>query len=283
MSGQQIIAGPGGALSPESIRLLGQLNAAGPDLISKYGEFEDLVLQQDNTKLAKYQGLVRDEFTARFNELVDLLAQAYAKDEQGQAADYAMVDTLQAQLAKYGQIDTTAYKERWARAVHGQGQLSLDRANKDVYLQLEARYEALLDVHNQFNEIAKTIPTYTVHGGILPDAAVKVLDAYDALATAIEKLAVEFATYKGTLSPDLDSDKRKALIGKFEKLAQDDHLLCFEGVYKVYAQDRELENPAYQNLKQHYEFIRQYWPSQEGKYIATYTRYEDLWAERWKG
>jgi len=268
-------------LSAESIVELDSLGGLGDQLLEHYSEFEPLAAKARGEELLRQVDVLRSEFAARFTELITALGQAYSRDGAATHTAYLLSDTIPNAVEQLGKIDPLPLREAWRKAVHAREQMFLDIKNDDVYRQLEARYSALVEVHNSANAALKSVPPVEWHGGVLSEDGAKLLDLYDGLATHVEKLVVEFEAYSATLTVELDSDRRRGLIKQFLDLAQGDHLLCFEEVYKIYARDRELSHPAYENLRVHYDFVKAHWPGRRSSYEEIFNRYEEEWQQRW--
>jgi len=59
---------------------------------------------------------------------------------------------------------------------------------------------------------------------------------------------------------------------------------CFTEIYRIYANDKELEDPVYtKNLEVHFAFVKEHWSSLEFSYRKIAAQYEDEWARRWRG
>jgi len=268
-------------LSAESIVELDSLGGLGDKLLEHYSEFEQLAAKSRGEELLRQIDVLRSEFAARFTELITALGEAYGRDGAATDTVYLLSDTIPNAVEQLGKIDPLPLREAWRKAVHARDQMFLDIKNEDVYRQLEARYAALLEIHNAANAGLKAVPPVEWQGGVLSEDGAKLLDLYDGLATHVEKLVVEFETYSATLTVELDSDRRRELIKQFLDLAQGDHLLCFEEAYKIYARDRELSHPAYENLRVHYEFVKAHWPGRRSSYEEIFNRYEEEWQQHW--
>lgn len=271
-----------GVLSPESQQLLSGTGALGESLLAAYQEFEGKAARISSEKTQEYKQLLRDEFQARFIELLDVIGQAYAMDKSGQHQAYLLSDNVPRVLEQYQQIDPAPLREHWQTALHAREQLFLDIQNLDIYRQLTARYEALLEVHNEFNNAMQAIPPYRTRAGVLDANGGQALTLYDSLATKVEDATLEFQTYTAGLDPNTTSDKRKELLKAFLDLAQADHFTCFLETYKIYAMDHDLTHDAYTRLIEvHYPFVKANWPEREPDYRATSYKYEEEWKQRW--
>jgi hypothetical protein len=185
-------------------------------------------------------------------------------------------------LEQYKQIDPAPLREHWQQVLHAREQLPLDIQNQEAYRQLQARYEALMEVHRQFNEAMHQAPPFHIRAGMLDKNAEQALTLYDALATKVEEFTVEFEQYRAGLDANTESDKRKELIKNFTDLAQADHYTCFLETYKIYAMDHDLTNDAYTRLIDvHYPFVKEHWPDKLASYDAASVQYEEEWKQRW--
>ncbi len=271
-----------GVLAPEALQTLAATGALGESLLSAYEEFEGKAARIKSEKTQEYKQLLREEFLARFIELFDAIGQAYALDKSGQNSAYLLSDNVPRALAQYQQLDPAPLAEHWQTALHAREQLFLDIQNLDIYRQLSARYEALLEVHNEFNKAMGAIPPYRTRAGMLDTNGEQALTLYDALATKIEDATLEFQQYTAGLDPNTTSDKRKELLQAFLDLAQADHFTCFIETYKIYAMDHDLTHDAYTRLIEvHYPFVKLNWPQREPDYRATSYQYEEEWKRRW--
>lgn len=271
-----------GTLTPESQQLLASTAALGDSLVKDYQSFENKAARITSEKTQEYKQLLRDEFLARFIELFDVIGQAYAMDKTGENQAYLLSDNVPRVLEQYKQIDPAPLREHWQTVLHAREQLFLDMKNQEAYRQLQARYDALLEVHNQFREAMKAVPPYHIRAGMLDESAGKALTLYDSLATKIEDLTVEFEQYRSGLDASTESDKRKELIKSFTDLAQTDHYTCFLETYKIYAMDHDLTHDAYTRLVDvHYPFVKAHWPEKVTAYDAASYKYEEEWKLRW--
>jgi hypothetical protein len=141
--------------------------------------------------------------------------------------------------------------------------------------------EKLKQTHLETDELLQAAPEYRVRGGMLNETARNLLDVYDGLAGRVEAAVTEFEAYTATLPRDHRSDRIDALIEEFNTLAQQDHLYAFQETYSIYEKDRELNHPAYQNLKVHYEWAKQHWPERAAAYEKIFHEAETKWADRW--
>jgi hypothetical protein len=273
-----------GVLSSEAQAKLDELGALGDNLLKQYGKFEQDALKLRGKELDECKQLLRGEFQARFIELLDKLGEAYESDSTGRHAAYVLSDDIPRALEQYKTLDPAPVREHWQRVLHAREQMFLDLQNEDAYMQLQARYEALVEVHNQFNEALQAVPPYRLRGGTLDKSAATAITLYDSLATKVEDLVSEFEEYTAQLDPHTDSDKRKDAVKRFIELAQDDHYTAFFETYKIYAQDRELSDPAYEHLiNVHYPFVEQHWPAKAPDYQAVSVQYEAEWKSHWHG
>jgi hypothetical protein len=271
-----------GVLAPEAQQLLAATGAMGEGLLSAYQEFEGKAARIKSERTEEYKKLLRDEFLARFIELLDAIGQAYALDKTGQNSAYMLSDNVPRVVEQYQQLDPAPLHEHWQKALHAREQLFLDMQNYDIYRQLAARYQALLEVHNEFNKAMDAIPPYRTRAGTLDKNGEQALTLYDSLATKVEEAALEFQEYSAQLDPNTTSDKRKELLKAFLDLAQADHFTCFLETYKIYAMDHNLTHDAYTNLIEvHYPFVKTNWPEREPDYRATSYKYEEEWKQRW--
>lgn len=271
-----------GVLNPEAQQLLESTGALGEGLLVQYAAFEKKAARISNEETLPFVQLLRDEFLARFIELIDALGEAYALDKAAGSHAYVLSDDIPRALEAAGQIDPAPVREHWQRALAARAQLFLDLQNAEAYRQLAARCQALVELHNGFNAAMEAIPPYRTRAGVLDTNGEKALELYDSLQTKIEELAVEFEAYAATLDPNTESDKRKELVARFTELAQTDHFTCFMETYKIYAMDHDLVHDAYTRLIEvHYPWVQAHWPNREPDYRAASMQYEGEWKQRW--
>lgn len=272
--------GETGSLSSESQQWLEGLGPVAEALILQYDSFEAKAAANHEGELEQYKIMLREQFAARMQNLLEPIAQARSRDISGNLQAYMIGDRLIAALDKHGQIDSSPLKDRWLAALRAREQLNLDTQNAEVYRQLEARLAALTELHQDYSSSFSEAPPYKIRNGIIDATAGKLLGLYNDLAVKIEEFTSEFEEYSAGLDPALDSDRRKELIKQFIELAQEDHEYAFTETYKLYAKDKELSHPAYLELGKRVEFVKLHWPDLEGRYRITYTKYETAWARR---
>lgn len=273
-----------GELGGDALAKLDALGALGESLLKEYGKFEQDAQRLGGKELDECKQLLRGEFQARFIELLDKIGEAYANDTSGKRATYVLSDDIPRALEQSKAIDPAPVREHWQRVLHAREQMFLDLQNEDAYRQLEARLQALVEVHNRFNEALAAVPPYRMRGGTLDKSAATAITLYDSLATKVEDLVSEFEEYTAQLDPHTESDKRKDAVKRFTELAQSDHYTAFFETYKIYAQDRDLTDPAYEHLIEvHYPFVEQHWPGKVADYQAVSVQYEAEWKSHWHG
>jgi hypothetical protein len=195
---------------------------------------------------------------------------------------YLLSDELPAVADRWGYLDTEAMLDIWLAALRARHQLELDLQYGEYYRQLEARSDALIAVHQEFNQALQQVEPYRMRSGNLDAAARSHLDALDSYAGLVERLTLEFEEYRAELEGLEVSDRMQALIDGFESLAQQDHMYCFTEVYTIYVKDKELNHPAYAALKQHFEFVKATWPRLESTYAGIARKYETDWIRIWR-
>ena len=84
-----------------------------------------------------------------------------------------------------------------------------------------------------------------------------------------------------TLDPQMNVERAKEISDEFLSLAQEDHMYAFSETYYLYENDKNLEHPAYERLRDHYEWANMHWPDIEGRYIQVFRSAVGRWAERW--
>ncbi len=271
-----------GTLSDESAAWIESLMPMADSLVQQYEQFETAATKDASAELEPYKAMLREQFAARMQTLLEPVAEARSKDVSGNLKAYLISDTFTGVLDRHGKVDSAPLKDRWLEALHAKDQLALDISNTEVYKQLEARLAVLTELHNDYSQAFRDAPQYKVRNGYIDVTAGKLLELYNELGQKIEDFVTEFEEYSAGLDPAKDSDRRKELIKQFLKLAQEDHEYAFEETYKMYEKDKELSHPAYKELAARVEFVKQHWPDLESRYRVIYTQHELAWDRRWK-
>lgn len=271
-----------GQLAAESLAELEAFIEVGADLVFAYQAFEEYILENNEPHLNEAAVLMRSQFSAAFYLLIRTIADYRGCDITGVHEAYLLGDTVPSALEEVGWVAGQPFRDIWIDARYASRQIELDLAYEEYYLQLEARYEALEQIHHEFNNTLKQIPPTKVRAGILGKDAKALLAALDAYASAVEAFALEFEEYAATLTNLDSSDQLEHYLAMNRELAQEDHLFCFMEAYKMYVKDKDLVHPAYGNLAGHFEFVKQTWPRQEETYMAVYRQYEAEWLLYWR-
>lgn len=270
-----------GALTPESDAALTELAKLGNDLAWQYGEFEKAVVEAKDPQLGEYAQFVRDRFENAMIQSLQVAAKAYGNDLKGEHAAYLLSDTYVQAADEYSLIDSAQIHTVWDSAIHARQQMLLDRQYTEQYRQLAARVEALKEIHREFNKQLSAMPPYKIRSGILGKDARDLLDLLGELADKIQDMVLEFEEYKSSISGLEQSDRMKEYYSQFESLAKTDHLYAFQEIYKIYEQDRELNHPVYQKLKDYYQFALDHWSESALSYQQVYEQSEATWARKW--
>ena len=270
-----------GELSAESLAALDEVALIGDSLTAGYREFEERAVRYDSAELTEPKLIIREAFATRFGQLLQLVGSAYSMDLKGVHKAYLFSDSVPALLAEHKQIDPVPIKAKWDEALHNREQYELDLEYEDIYVEIAARYDALVVMHQQMKQAIDAIPPEKSRSGIIDTNSISLLELYHELMTKVEDASVEFEEYLDSLGDIRRSDKMNEQIEEFEKLAQQDHLFGFTETYKTYESDRELTHEAYSWLELHFEFVREHWPDVAPSYRQVYTYYEDRWERFW--
>lgn len=268
-------------LSAADTAALDQLKVLTEELASKYREFETAAgTATAETPLAAAE-LLRQAFVFRMAALVRIVGQARAIDIDGTHAAYMAPDTLAQVLTAAGKTDAAPLRSAWEAALKAQEEGSRNAKYGAQLAELSRRYDELRRLHNDYQKKFQDSPPYSVKNGILGATAAQLISSFDELARQVESQVESMEEYRSALPADSLSSRMEAVIADFTALAQQDHLYCFTETYKVYAKDRDLSNPAYEHLKEHYEFAKAHWPGFRDQYVGVYTQYEAEWDQRW--
>jgi hypothetical protein len=270
-----------GKLSEATRQRLYELQPLGLKLAADYEAFEQRAAKDQAPKLQSYQEILRAGFIARMERFVEKIGEAYAAEQGSNNPVFTLSDTFIKAIETYGRASAGGIREKWLAAVHAQEQSALTDQFEPQIAALEQRIEQLKTLHREVDEVLQGAPKYHIRGGIIGSTARNLLEVYDSLATRVEAQVVEFEAYVAKLPAETRVDRIEELTREFTKLAQEDHFHAFRETYKIYEQDKELEHPAYANLKNHYKFVEDHWPTMVGNYKQTYTASEMLWERNW--
>lgn len=268
-------------LTEEARALRSAAGAAAEELLAQYGDFEQDCLRYSEPELEPYQQLVRNEYVNQLVAALTLIGAVYAHDKVGQDAAYALSDKMVVAVEQHLPVQVERLTEAWAEAVRQRSQFLLDLEQQEEYRQLAARLAGMAELHRGFQESLNELPPYNIRSGKLDKHGRAALELLDSLAASIEGMTLEFEDYRATLNENLLSDRNRGLIIKLEDLCQEDHLYAFTEIYRIYAQDRKLDHPAYAELALHFEFVLEHWPRQEMAYRRVYNQFEAEWAAVW--
>jgi len=270
-----------GGLTAEASAYLDTLKATGDRLLTSLAAYEADCDKYRHEDLEPYLSLIRFEYLRLLDDVLTRVGAVYARDTVGEHAAYELSETIPAALGAGSSDHPELYQLTWAEAVAARQELLLNIEQEEEYKRLAAFASALKDYHRDFQASLDQLPPYQMRNGRLDQSARETLELLDALATTIEEMTVEFEEYTAGLELSALSDTNTAQLKKFESLAQEDHLYAFTEIYRIYANDRKLELPVYQRLKDHFAFAEQHWPEREMTYRRIYTQYEEEWAARW--
>lgn len=273
--------GMGDNLTAEQTAFLDQLNTKGQTLLTEYKEFEELANQDDHLETTGYQDALAEEFGNQFEEVTQLIGQIYGSNTSDMHNAYLLPDLIKATVAPGRRISLAKISETWSSALENRAQRKLDAQFPEEIQQLSARLEALKQVHRDFKEQLDALPPYEVRAGNLSKAGEDALVLLDGLMTAVEGLVQEHTEYTQTLSEIELSDHMQQLQDEFTKLAQEDHFFCFSEVCRLSVDDRNLEHPAYDALRQHYQFVDHVWPALSIEYLKAFDDSERNWHSKW--
>ncbi|GEM_PF-2592792 len=271
----------GEELPAEAVAYRGAAAGIAVELLERYADFEAYAAKYDDQELKPYQQLVRNEFVDRLGEALTAIGAVYAHDPVGQDSAYSLSDKAVAAVAEHAPEQAERLREVWGDAIYGRAQFLLDIEQQEEYRQLSARLEGVIELHRGFQTSLNELPPYNIRGGKLDKHGRATLELLDALAVQIEEVTLDFEEYRAGLNEALLSDRNRGLLIRIDDLCMEDHLYAFTEVYRIYAQDRELDHAAYGALAAHFDFVLQHWPRQEMAYRRVYNQYEAAWAALW--
>jgi len=271
-----------GVLAAEDLTVLDALYAAGQQLGESYGQFEQAVADAGDPELATFSATTRQQYEQAMHAVLEALGAFRAADLSEMQRAYLLSDELPAVADKWGHLDTESLHEIWLQALRDRHQLELDLKYVEYYRQIQARLDALIQIHQEFNQALQDAEPYSIRSGTLGAGARAHLDALDSYAGLVERSVMEFEEYLAELEGLEISDRREELIESFESLAQQDHIYCFTEIYTIYVKDQELDHPVYGALKDRFGFVREYWPRLESTYSSIALGYEAEWDRFWR-
>jgi len=260
---------------------LDKLEELTDNLVVSYEEFEAVYDELDSIELASYAQLLRTVYALRFDDIIMRVGEFYIVDDEGVHQAYMLSDELPAVLEKYDPDLALQLIKRWGSVNFDRSQRQLDATLTAEIGELNGWAEAMMVLHKGFQTERGNVPPYGVRNGIIDPAAKQTLDLLNELLNDIELLTTGFEEYRAGIGDLSRSDRIKNLCRTFTDMAQTDHLYAFEEIYKIYAQDRSLSYPVYEELKAHYNFAIETWPNQEVTYRGVFITYENEWADRW--
>ena len=274
---------PAGELTAEQQDLLDRLNTTGLALIELYKQFDTTATGDDNPDAAGYQETIAAEFTSLSEKVTQLAGHVYGSTTAATHDAFLLPDLFKSYYAPGRRVGLKGIDESWAQAKEARVQLKLDAQYPEEIRQLTARLEALKDVHRGFKEQLDSIPPYEVRAGNLNKAAEDALAVLDRLMDAVEGMVREHAVYVATLQDIEPSETMQRLEDEFVQLAQDDHYFCFSEICRISVDDQNPQQPAYDALPAHYEFVGEYWPSLSIEYLNVFEESERDWRMKWQG
>lgn len=271
----------GGALPPEAADYLARLRELGEELLDSYESFAAEAPDWDDPDLDPYVKLLRDGYQAAMADVLGRIGAVYSRDDYGQYSAYGLSDTLAAAVEAVDPARAEELRAVWLTYVGERQEFLLNQAQVEETRRLSALEAGLREIRDNFQRSLNQLPPYTAHNGLLDGAGRDTLDLLELLATNIEVAVGEYEEYVATLSVAELSRANRDLMSRFLDLAQQDHLYAFTETYRIYAQDRRLEHPAYGRLAEHYAFVEEHWPELQMSYRRVYSNYEAEWAAMW--
>jgi hypothetical protein len=268
-------------LAESEVASLDDLKKRAEEIAVSYQSFEKDAAEIAEGDATPYIEALRSAFVRRMADIVTRIGEARVIDADGTHPAYMAPDTLSTVVTAASKANAAPIRAAWDKVLAEQEEGSRNAHFGDQLAELSKYYDALRALHRDYQQKFSAAPPYTMKNGILGQSAATLLEQYDALATAIEELTVQFDTYSGGLKPESMSVRMKSIIKDFTELAQQDHLHCFTETYVIYSKDRDLNHPAYERLKGHYEFAKAHWIGFRDQYPGVYTRYETIWEQRW--
>jgi len=271
----------GKTLTEETVDYLAQLNGLGNELLDSYQDFEDDAQRQGDAGLAPYLEALRQAYLTDMKALLDKTGEVYARDDYAQHAAYGLSDVFAKAVEEASPDGAEELRQLWLEYAGQRQEYLLNMAQVEETRHLSALLASLQEIRSTYQDSMSQLPPYEVHNGLLDKAGRDILDLLDSLASNIEVVVREYEEYTATLNVAELSNANRDLLDQFEKLAQQDHLYAFTETYRIYAQDRRLDHPAYARLGDHYEFVAEHWPELEMSYRRVYSQYEGEWAATW--
>lgn len=272
---------PGGRMSTDTADYLTRLHDLGQKLVASYQAFAEEQPRLEEPGLQDYLDLLNTAYAADFKDVLGRIGEVYSKDDYGQHSAYGLSDIIADAVEQVDADQAEDLRALWLTYVDGRKQYQLDQAQVEEHRRLSALLSALNEVHVKFQQSLNQLPPYSAPNGLLDHAGSDTLELLEALATNIETLVGEYEDYAATLDVVKLSRANRDLLDRFKELTQQDHLYAFTEVYRIYTQDRRLEDPAYARLEEHFDFAKQHWPEMEMSYRRVYTAAEDEWARVW--
>jgi hypothetical protein len=259
-------------------RQIEELQGINKELLKEYNEFEDLAAKADAPETEDMLAGLRQAFAERCGLWLDLLGHDYLNDPQIDTGTYVMADELVQAVAARGRLDPDAIQAHWTAAVRARQQRILDAAYATQYEEVGARISTVHELRRKFNDAAQQLGALNMGSGHLTPQAAALLEMYDDYANKLEAMWTDWKAYAATLpsASDLPDDLNTA-VKRYVDLLKSEHLDCFTQEYRIYASDRRLDHPAYQHLKDHYQFAKMEWPATDGDYRAVFMQYEAEW------
>jgi hypothetical protein len=271
----------GKTLTEEIVAYLEQLNGLGNELLDDYRVFEQDAQRRRNAALDPYLEVIRQAYVSGMAALMTRTGEVYAQDDYAQHAAYGLSDVFANAMEEASPEAAAELRQLWLEYSGQRQEYLLNLAQVEETRRLSALLASLQEIRSSYQDGMSRLPPYQARNGLLNKAGRDILDLLDTLASNIEVVVQEYDDYAATLNIAELSNANLDLMNRLEELAQQDHLYAFTETYRIYAQDRKLEHPAYARLGDHFEFAEQHWPAQEMAYRRVYSKYEGEWAAFW--
>jgi len=268
-------------LTKEIVAYLERLNSLGSALFDSYQAFEDDASRQDDAGLTPYLEALRQAYLGDMKALLNKTGEVYSRDDYAQHPAYGLSDVFANAMEEANMEDAAELRQLWLEYAGQRQEYLLNMAQVEETRHLSALLASLQEIRAGYQESMSQLPPYQARNGLLDKTGRNVLDLLESLASNIEIVVTEFEDYIATLKVAELSNTNLDLIDQFEELAQQDHLYAFTESYRIYAQDRRLEHPAYARLGDHFEFVTQHWPELEMEYRRVYSQDEGEWTALW--
>ncbi len=275
------VPGQSGSMTTEQQDFLAGLNLTGQKLIELYQKFDAAAADDGNLEAVPCQEIIAAEIGSQSQRITELVGQVYGANTDGSHDAYLLPDLFKSYYAPGRRISLTGIDEAWNSAKEARVQCKLDIENSEELRQLSARLEALKEVHGQFKTQLDSLPPYEIRGDHLNQAGIDALALLDGLMNAIEELVDEHGEYVQSIENVEQSDTMNRLKEEFLSLAKQDHFFCFGEICRISIDDKHPEQPAYDALPLHYQFVEERWSDQAIEYLRVFDESERDWRNKW--